>query len=531
MTKFDFEGRDSLLNCKVLDRYQDLVRYINLYTDPATATEDMYHLNISIFRLLSDDPVTGGKVGIEDQSLDGLKNKYYDRSEFIQKLAYLKNFNYVYQKDFITTGAPYSQRGQTSAGSPVTSEGFSYTSPFYHFKMDYIENSIASSSVESTVRNSTQIDFRKHLMLKNLNGRLSKMILPQKYERYGVEYTKLYDAYDRKCNVSFDSRDTTRRQECTDMKKEVVALEAKLRSVEIKFQFISEREVGNYKKTKKLLEESFATCNCPEPEPPEDADGDGFSYVVDCNDDPNNGGASIYPGAPINCTNGWDDDNCDGVVDFCCEDKDGDGFYSSLVCDCDTDSKSEDLYNKCDCNDDPTNGGAFIYPGAPIDCSNSWPDDNCDGIKDTIQFQITKEIDLTSFDNIYPPYGLTNFGKDTRFYVYTGLLAAGVGTAIYFKTRSNKWYDEYESAETFRDQDLYYDDANRNHQRFLIASGFTLGTYLVSQVDLRLRYVKYNSIRQEIQKRNAGCALLYEVKFDPLAINSGGIGPALTLNF
>ncbi|MEM9489510.1 MAG: MopE-related protein [Myxococcota bacterium] len=144
---------------------------------------------------------------------------------------------------------------------------------------------------------------------------------------------------------------------------------------------------------------------------PVDDDGDGFAVDVDCDD----GDRFIYPGAPEPCDgvdndcdgttdNGWDNDgdlwtscrgdcrdldptsypgatelpdgidnNCDGRIDngTVAADDDGDGF-------------SED---QGDCNDDASNGGAFVNPFAvEVQLNGEGQpeglDNDCDGLID-----------------------------------------------------------------------------------------------------------------------------------------------------
>ena len=89
----------------------------------------------------------------------------------------------------------------------------------------------------------------------------------------------------------------------------------------------------------------------------------------DCNDNPN-GGASINPDAPEVC-DGKDND-CDKKTDGGCN-LDGDGY-------CAAGKKVVGKPKVCpkgggDCNDDPNNGGKFVYPGAKEVCNGR--DDNC----------------------------------------------------------------------------------------------------------------------------------------------------------
>ncbi|PTX42666.1 putative metal-binding protein, partial [Christiangramia gaetbulicola] len=136
-----------------------------------------------------------------------------------------------------------------------------------------------------------------------------------------------------------------------------------------------------------------------------DADGDGFGdpnttlescgqpqgYVADntdCNDDPNNGGAAINPGATEVC-DGIDND-CDGLIDdddpdvtgqsTWYADADGDGFGDPTTTLESCGQPEGYVADNTDCNDDPNNGGAAINPGATEICDGI--DNDCDGLID-----------------------------------------------------------------------------------------------------------------------------------------------------
>ncbi len=92
-----------------------------------------------------------------------------------------------------------------------------------------------------------------------------------------------------------------------------------------------------------------------------DADGDGWTVAMgDCDDtDP-----EVYPGAPIICNDGKDN-NCNGFIDDDEPDMDGDGYPPCL---------NGEVY---DCDDNNPN----VHPGAPEICGDGI-DNNCDGLTD-----------------------------------------------------------------------------------------------------------------------------------------------------
>lgn len=125
-----------------------------------------------------------------------------------------------------------------------------------------------------------------------------------------------------------------------------------------------------------------------------DLDGDGYGnaassvaactqpagYVtnkMDCNDDPNAGGAAIHPDAPEIC-NGVDDD-CDGQIDEGVEtvfypDVDGDGYGNAAASVKACTAPAGYITAGGDCNDN----NSVIKPGAAEICGNGI-DDNCNG--------------------------------------------------------------------------------------------------------------------------------------------------------
>jgi uncharacterized delta-60 repeat protein len=104
------------------------------------------------------------------------------------------------------------------------------------------------------------------------------------------------------------------------------------------------------------------------------------TYVAIPGGDCNDTNASIYPGAPLNCNNGQDNDCSGNIEKWAYTDQDGDKFAPNSTSSC------VDVVNfpgkitagqqlgTNDCND--TN--ASIYPGAPLNC-NDGQDNDCSG--------------------------------------------------------------------------------------------------------------------------------------------------------
>jgi hypothetical protein len=112
------------------------------------------------------------------------------------------------------------------------------------------------------------------------------------------------------------------------------------------------------------------SCICP------DIDGDGFLASFCGGQDCNDTQATVFPGAPEDCTDGLDND-CDGLFDIqdpdaincpaSCRDNDGDSYYVDTV-----GGFNCGIFD-CDDND------ARVHPGAAEVCDGK--DTNCDGFR------------------------------------------------------------------------------------------------------------------------------------------------------
>ncbi len=515
---FEFDGRDSVIKCQVIERYKKLSMYINnLVLNEIRDHEVKYSTRIAISKLLESSESSGEKFGFEDYSLEGKSNMYYTNENYIDKLIELKNTLDAYEKKFLANNCFKLE------GTPpnVLIDSIYYT-PVAKGKFNFLESTKKSYRATSNVRSqdSTIIAFSKIDAEKTIRVRIMKTLKSNiDYKEYIVDYKKTYEQYKKirykEDSITLDSIKT--------LKTKLTELEQEFATYEIRFIHISEDLIPSLKDKIKDYRNQQNDCTCTEVVL-EDNDGDGYDSYVDCDDNNPN----VNPGARINCDNGIDDDNCDGVKDLCCVDKDGDGYYRKEDCDCITYSEalvSTTEANLCDCNDDdPT-----VHPHALINCNNSYFDDNCDGVRDTIYKG--SEVYLTFIDNVYPPYGITAFGKDKPFYIYSGLILGGIATTAYFKIRSNKFYNRHLNSETFRGAKTNYKEANDLHHAFIISAAATGAVYLTSLVDLKIRYAKYNKIRDGILNKNKSCVYNYDLLLDPLCINSSGFGPSLTLKF
>jgi len=496
LKNFDLDGQDSLLKCAVVARYLDYTRYINNMLDPGAEPRVKVSSKTALYNLAGS---SSNVFQVADESLEGKKNVSYGRAELLDRLEKLAGKNVVFEKTFISYSCPELTYSVISV--PTLVDGITYTGPVISYKMNFNEHTKISRQIYSSIRNEKYITYELLTKNKTLNVRLSKEI---DFENY-ILYKDSLDYYNKeKLNIKRQGSNKLSRLDSLNLNRIDRDLDRLDRTVSfnsISFQSIYEDDNIVSSKQASRNEKKGDQCRCKALEPPVDTDNDGFSVLIDCDD----GDPTVYPGAPISKENGHPDDNCDGIPDGSCNDDDGDSFNGGPECDCDP-----NLDKKCDCNDSFDD----IYPGAPINCFNNWPDDNCDGIPDSIQLQKRNDISLNAIDRIYAPWGLTKFGKDGRFYAYTGLLAAGAVSTIYFKVQSDKHYSDYRTSTRLSLRDKLYQKSNEDHHRFLVSLGGTVLVYAMSQLDLSLRFSKYKNNRSDVQQFRDDCVLHNEMEME-----------------
>lgn len=259
-------------------------------------------------------------------------------------------------------------------------------------------------------------------------------------------------------------------------------------------------------KWKKLNPEDFDCPDCYIPTP-EDKDGDGYSFLVDCNDNKNEG-EGINPGAYDIPDNGINEDCFNGDQISEKPDEDGDK-RSPYWCDPVNHKNIDSLIVKCDCQDFDEN----VYyrpPGTPNqewnNPKNGWNDDNCDCIKDDVEqfpWQRPKILDYILVGKGHLKKGPEeNELRKGIAYGYASTFTTAIGFAFYSKYKSDDYYSNYLQSVTLREGDLLYAKANKHHKRYLISTGIAGLTFLSQAIHLKIKdNVQEKRYLESIEKR------------------------------
>ncbi|GLR15888.1 hypothetical protein [Portibacter lacus] len=109
-------------------------------------------------------------------------------------------------------------------------------------------------------------------------------------------------------------------------------------------------------------------------------------------------------------------------------------------------------------------------------------------VKDSTKYQAPLAQDYLIPGIGHMKYGRYKTSRVSRTIFYSGLFVTSAGYSIYSKYKSNKYYNQHASAETFRiaDSDLY--NANKHNKRFLISGGIALGTFITNAAHIQLNH-------------------------------------------
>jgi len=273
--------------------------------------------------------------------------------------------------------------------------------------------------------------------------------------------------------------------------------------------------------------EKFEPC-CDQPKPP-DTDGDGYNDLVDC--EPNN--KNIYPGANEIIADGIDQ-NCDGedqigndadgdgyTVEACkseneeirkkcdCNDDDPDVYYRDITIPKEQWFTPYNGWNddNCDCIVDEV--VAF-----------NWAE-----LKTSDYLLVGKG----HLQRGHPKPAIRN----SVALFYSSAFLGSTGYAVYSKLKSNKFYSQHQEANTIRLSDINYSKANNFHKHFLISTGIAItvfGTqYFHLKVNNRKQKEYYEQIFDKEKARGADSRDLCTISFKP-TIGDNYIGYGLFIN-
>ena len=282
---------------------------------------------------------------------------------------------------------------------------------------------------------------------------------------------------------------------------------------------------GGYE-TQKIRMKDFEPC-CEQPIPP-DKDGDGYNFMVDCNDkDP-----SINPGAREILSDGIDQDCDGQDAHGEDLDKDGHYYSACQstidsihqLCDCNDQDPSVYYRDSAQMkNSDWINP----YNGWNDDNCDCIVDTEIPFVFDSLTFW-----DYALVGKGHLIRGRKKGVRYSFATAYAATFWASTGYAVYSKVRSENFYDQHKSSLTLRQQDELYDKANSHHKQFLISGGIAVTTFALQALHLKIKDSRevreYEKGIDELRSAEPDfneCAINFEPFFAP---NYSGISMRIT---
>lgn len=278
--------------------------------------------------------------------------------------------------------------------------------------------------------------------------------------------------------------------------------------------------------TKKIKMRDFEPC-CQQPVPP-DYDGDGYNFLVDCNEqDP-----TIYPGSREILSDGIDQDCDGKDANSEDLDKDGyyysacQSLVDSIRQYCDCNDQDPGVYFR-DSSEMLKADWINPYNGWNDDNCDCIVDTEVPFDFDSLTFW-----DYALVGKGHLIRGQKKGVRYSFAAAYAATFWASTGYAVYSKVRSENFYDQHKNSLTLRQQDELYDKANRHHKHFLISGGIAVTTFALQALHLKIKDSKevreYEKGIDELRSAEPDyneCVINFEPYFVP---NYSGISMRIT---
>ncbi len=427
--------------CEIVTEYFEFKKYVRVVTDRTEIPRIRNSNEIALYRLLSPNFTTSSMDGGNRESFIkslrtksntfGLLSRTYETFD-------CPNFDFLHK----TNPSPNDIKDEVS-NMNIIDPGSKVLTTRYRGSLYFVQKDISSFDVNSTFITDATKGIKGENLIKELKYEMYKLT----EDNYVLKIREIKNLDDGKVAMKVPK---------------------------------SKKDNTLVTKFMKPDPEKFEPC-CDQPKPP-DSDKDGYNDLIDCApQDP-----SINPGAKEIIADGVDQ-NCDGedqlgddadgdgyTIDACkskdpevrkkcdCNDDDADIYYRSQNT---PKGKWYNPYNgwnddNCDC----------IVDEPPV---FNWTD--------------LKTSDYLIVGKGHLKRGHPNSTiRNSIAVLYGTSFLASSGYAIYSKLQSNKFYNNHKSAETLRISDANYNRANKHHKHFLISTGLAVAIFGTQYAHLKI---------------------------------------------